>query len=243
MISNKQAASYLKQLQQLHPSAFKRNFILYGQIKTKGILDELKELIPFGLALTIFVPLSYVLSEFIAAAQPKLEGFQASAFATLTIMLFFMLIAPIVLKQIKHSSVSLYAQLKNTPIKLTALILIQAINIAFIESWFLQGILFFFAMSFGFIKFYKENMFRDKTTSEQYHYIQEIRRACYWTYKQSVKLYIKLLLTSKSSAKYIELQSRKAQIANLHTELMNYENKLCMTHKHIDIDKYLDDML
>lgn len=243
MISNKHTANYLKQLKQLHPSAFKRNFLFYGQIKTKGILEELKELIPFGLALTIFVPLSFVLSEMIASVQPKFEGFQASAFASLSIMLFFMLIAPIVLKQIKHSSVSLYAQLKNTPIKLTVLILLQALNIVFFESWFLQGILFFFAMSFGFIKFYKENMFREKTTNEQYHYLQEIRRACYWTYKQSVKLYIKLIFTSKSSEKYAELQNRKRHIANLHTELMNYENKLCMTHKHVDLDKYLDDML
>lgn len=243
MISNKHTASYLKQLQQLHPSAFKRNFILYGQIKTKGILDELRELIPFGLALSIFVPLSYVLSELIASHQPKFEGFQASAFATLTIMVFFMLVAPVVLKQVKHSSVSLYAQLKNTPIKLTVLILLQALNITFIESWFIQGILFFFAMSFGFIKFYKENMFREKTTSEQYYYLQEIRRACYWTYKQSVKLYIKLIFTSKSSVKYTELEKCKVQIANLHTELMNYENKLCMTHKHTDLDKYLDDII
>ena len=243
MISNKQTAHYLKQLQELHPSAFKRNFILYGQIKTKGILDELKELIPFGLALMIFVPLSYVLSEYIESFQPKYEGFQASAIASLIIMLFFMLISPIVLKQIKHSSVSLYAQLKNTPLKLTVLILLQAINFAFIESWFLQGILFFFAMSFGFIKFYKENMYREKTTNEQYYYLQEIRRACYWSYKQSVKLYIQLFFTNKASARFKELQHQKSQIADLHTELMNYENKLCMTHKHIDIDKYLDDIL
>ena len=40
-----------------------------------------------------------------------------------------------------------------------------------------------------------------------------------------------------------ELHQKKIQIGNLHTELMNYENKLCMTQKYIDIDKYLDDIL
>lgn len=243
MISNKQTALYLEQLQQRHPSAFKRNFILYGQIKTKGLLDELKELIPFGLALMIFVPISYVLSEYIARLFPKFDAFQASAIASLMVTLFLMLVCPLVLKQIKHSSVSFYAQLKNTPIKITALILLQAVNIVWIESWIMQGILFFFAMSFGFIKFYKENMFKEKTTSEQYHYLQEIRRICYWTYKQSIKLNTRLLVTPKDTEKYTTLINERNQLVDLHVELMNYENKLCIAHKHLDIDQYLDNIM
>lgn len=243
MISNTQTALYLKQLQDRHPSAFKRNFILYGQIKTKGLLDEIKELIPFGLALSIFVPLSYVLSTFIATTFPEFKGFQASAIATLIVMLFLMMVCPIILKQIKHSSVSFYAQLKNTPIKLTALILLQAVNIVWIESWLMQGILLFFAMSFGFIKFYKENMFKEQTTTEQYYYLQEIRRVCYWSYKQSIKLNTKLWFTQKDSQQYQQRLAKRNQWVELHVELMNYENKLCITHKHLDIDKYLDDLL
>lgn len=243
MISNKQTALYLEQLRQRHPSAFKRNFILYGQIKTKGLLDELKELIPFGLALMIFIPISYVLSEYITVLFPKFNSFQASAIASLVVTLFFMLICPFVLKQIKHSSVSFYAQLKNTPIKITILILLQAINIAWIESWIMQGILFFFAMSFGFIKFYKENMFKEQTTPEQYHYLQEIRRICYWTYKQSIKLNTRLLITQKNTEKYTQLMKKRNQLVELHVELINYENKLCITHKHLDIDKYLDNIM
>lgn len=243
MINNKHTEDFLKELHQQHPSAFTRNFILYGQIKTKGLLDEPKELIPFALALIFFAPLSYLLSHVITAIQPNYEGFQAGAIATLIIMLLFMTVSPFVLKQIKHSSVSLYNQLKTTPIKITALILLQAINIIWIESWLMQGILFFFAMRFGFIQFCKENMFRQTTTPEQFKHIQDIRRICYWTYKQSIKLHLKLMFTSKTSQHYITLLNKKLQIASLHTELINYENKLCMTYKHTDIDKYLDEVM
>ena len=41
-------------------------------------------------------------------------------------------------------------------------------------------------------------MYREKTTNEQYYYLQETRRACYWSYKQSVKLYIQLFFTNKT---------------------------------------------
>lgn len=243
MISNKNTEHFLKELRQQHPSAFTRNFVFYGQIKTKGILDEPKELVPFALALILFAPLSYLVSQVITAVQPNYEGFQSGAIATLIIMLLFMTVSPFVLKQIKHSSVSLYTQLKTTPLKITALILLQAINIIWIESWLMQGILFFFAMRFGFIQFCKENMFRETTTPEQFKYIQEIRRICYWSYKQSIKLRFKLMFTSKSSQRYITLLNKKLQIASLHTELINYENKLCMAYKHTDIDKYLDELM
>ncbi|WP_411688492.1 hypothetical protein [Acinetobacter indicus] len=45
---------FLQQLQQHHPAAFKRNFLLYGAIKIKGMLDEWKEILPWVLALLIF---------------------------------------------------------------------------------------------------------------------------------------------------------------------------------------------
>lgn len=106
--------------------------------------------------------------------------------AVLAVMLFFMLITPLVIKQMKHSSVSLYKQLCHTPIKLAVIILLQAINIAYVESSFLQSLLFFFAMSFGFVRFYKENLFRDHSDSHQYYYLQETRRVCFWSYKTSL---------------------------------------------------------
>ena len=156
MISKQQTVLFLKQLRAQYPSAFKRNYLFYSMIKTKGILDELKELIPWLLAAMIFISLSISLGHLIAREFAQMNGFRAQGLAVLAIMLLFMLYTPLVIKQIKHSSISMYQQLRHTAIKLAALIVLQAINIAYIESSFLQGIIFFFALSFGFVHFYKE---------------------------------------------------------------------------------------
>lgn len=243
MISSQQAGHFLNQLQAQYPEAFKKNFILYGQIKTKGIMDEKKEIIPFLLSLLIFIPLAYLISEIIHSHFIEFDSFQANATANIIIMLFLMLICPLVLKQIKHSSHSLYANLKHTPFKLTILIILQAINLAFIESWILSAIYFFFTLSFGFVKFYKENMFRPKTTSEHYYHIQEFRRICFWSYKKSVVAYVKLKFTSKSSEKYRKLVEQKKNYAKLYTQLYNFENKLCLSYKHVDIETYIDSIM
>ena len=243
MNQNQQVAQYLQELKQQYPQAFKKNFLLYSQLKTKGILDERKELIPLALALMIFLPCSYLLTLLLQQYIVFLEGFQSGGSAVLCIMLFFMLITPIILKQIKHSSISTYQQLKNTPFKLTILILLQSLNIAFMESWFLQGILFYFAMNFGFVKFYKENLFRENTSKENYYYIQEIRRVAFWSYKQNFKLYLKLIFSSKNSKQHQLLIEQKQKNAQLYVHLMNYENKLCMRYKHTDIEKYIDSIM
>lgn len=243
MISNTQTEKYLQQLHQQHPQAFKRNFMLYGQIKTKGILDELKELIPWVLAVMIFVPFAFGFAELISEAYPKFDFFKSFAISALGISLFFMLSCPVILKQIKHSSTSLYQQLQHTPVKLTALIILQTLNIAFAQSWFLVGVLFFFAMSFGFVKFYKENMFRSSATTVQYHYLQEIRRICFWAYKRTLVLKLKLVFSNKKSEQYQQLLTQKHDYVELYVELINFENKLCMTHKHTDLENYLDSMM
>lgn len=243
MISNKQSAQYLQQLHAKHPQAFKMNFILYGQIKTKGIMDELKEGIPWILAFMIFGSLSYVIAGFISSIMINFDAFRSFASATIAIMLFFMLVCPVILKQIKHSSTSLYTYLQHTPLKLAVLIILQALNLAFAQSWFLFGIIFFFAMSFGFVKFYKENMFRDSTTPVQYQYLQDIRRVCFWTYKQNFKINLQLMLKPKSSAEYQRLITEKNHYVDLHVELINFENKLCLTYKHTDVESYIDSMM
>ena len=243
MNQNQQVSNYIQQLKQQHPQAFKRNFLLYGQIKTKGILDERKEFIPLILALMIFLPISYFLSLIVEQHITSLEGFATGGSAVLMIMLTLMLISPVVLKQIKHSSISTYEQLKNTPFKLTILILLQAINIGFWESWFIQGVLFYFAINFGFVKFYKENLFRENTSKEHFHFIQEIRRVAFWCYKQNLKMYFKLMLTSKNSVTYHQILNQKKENLELYVELINYENKLCLKYKHTDIEKYLDSIM
>ena len=58
-MQTKQIDLLLQQLKLLYPAAFKRNYLFYGQIKTKGILSDLKELIPWVLAAMMFVPLAW----------------------------------------------------------------------------------------------------------------------------------------------------------------------------------------
>ena len=65
MVSDKQAALFLKQLQIQYPTAFRRNFVFYGMLKTKGLMDEIKEFIPWILAIIIFVSLSLSLGHYI----------------------------------------------------------------------------------------------------------------------------------------------------------------------------------
>ena len=157
MVSDKQAALFLKQLQIQYPAAFRRNFVFYGMLKTKGLMDEIKEFIPWILAIMIFVSLSLSLGHYIESHFLHLTTFRAQGISVLCFMLLYMLYVPLVLKQMKHSSRSYYEQQQHAPVKIAALILLQAVNIAFIESTFLQIVLFFFAMGFGFVKFYKEN--------------------------------------------------------------------------------------
>lgn len=243
MISNKQTALFFKQMQQQYPSAFKRNYLFYSMIKTKGILDEIKELIPWLLAAMIFVSLAMSLSHFILVYFPQFDTFHAHGIAILGIMLTFMLYTPLVIKQIKHSSNSLYQQLKNTPIKLAVLIVLQALNIAYLESSFVQVILFFLALSFGFVRFYKENMFREDTLNQQYFYLQEIRRICFWSYKQVLKTKFKRYFQAKNSNAQLQLEKQEKQFVDLHIQLLRYENELCKTHKYLDVETYLDSLM
>lgn len=243
MISNKQSALFLKQMREQYPSAFKRNYLFYSMIKTKGILDELKELIPWLLAAMIFISLAMSLGHFISTQLSQFNEFRSYAIAILAIMLLFMLYTPIVIKQIKHSSTSLYKQLRHTPIKIATVIVLQGINIAYIQSISLQVILFFFAISFGFVRFYKENMFRENTQNEQYFYLQETRRLCFWSYKRILKIKLKCLLSTKNSAAYQELKIQEQQFIDLHNQFMQYEKKLCKTHKHVDVETYLDSLM
>lgn len=77
---------FLQQLQQHHPAAFKRNFLLYGAIKIKGMLDEWKEILPWVLALLIFIPLSMVLADVIQQHLPQFDAAQSKSMAILALM-------------------------------------------------------------------------------------------------------------------------------------------------------------
>lgn len=243
MIKDQQAALFLQELKLQYPAAFKRNYLLYSMMKTKGLLDELKELIPWLLAAMIFVSISMSLGAYLENAWPDLGRFRAQGLAVLSIMLFFMLITPIVIKQMKHSSVSLYRQLRHTPAKLAGIILLQAINIAYIESSFLQSLLFILAMSFGFVRFYKENLFREHSSSHQHYYLQETRRVCFWSYKQVLKTQCQLFFSKRGSAKAQRLKQQLERLQQLHADALRFEQRLCKSLKHADVETYLDGMM
>ena len=242
-MQDQQAKQLITELRQQYPQAFKWTFLFYSQIKTKGILNERKEFIPWILALMIFIPLCVLIQQYVQQAMPTLTIFDAYTYAVLGILLFFMLVTPFIIWQIKHSSHSLYQLILHAPIKLTVLIILHTLNFAFLQSFFVLGMILFFGVSFGFVRFYKENLFRDETHTVQYFYLQEIRRGCYWAYKKSLCLKIKLWLKlhPKKAAKQLKIDLE--QFARLHTDLLKLEHQYCKKIKHIDIDRYLDEAL
>ncbi len=97
MLKIPHALQYLEQLKSQYPAAFKRNFLFYSLIKTKGLIDEIKELLPWLLAAMIFVSSSMVLGDFLQKTLPNWSEFRAEGLAVLAIMLFFMLICPLII--------------------------------------------------------------------------------------------------------------------------------------------------
>lgn len=239
----KHAQQHIADFQQQYPHALKWTFLSYSHLKTKGILDDYKGLIPWVLAAMIFIPICFVIQENLIKLYPNMMLFDAFAYASLSILLFFMLYIPYALKQIKHSSNSLYPMLRHEPVKIAALIVLQALNFAFVQSLFLMWVLTFLGLSFGFVRFYKENLFKDHATSDQQYQLQQIRKACYWAYKQTVLLRMQLRLIKSSSPRYAVKKSQLQQFADLHTELFKLEHDVCKSIKYIDIDSYLDDKL
>ena len=243
MMTQKQANQYLNQLKENHPEAFKRNFLFYGYIQTKGALDELKEVFPWIIALTTFIPLLYLISLFINHTFTNLSMFQAQAIAVLCMMLLFMLILPLVIYQIRHSSSRLYTNIKNLPFKLSILIILQAINLKFFESILMQGVLFFLSLSYGFIACYKENLFRSNSMPSDQVTLNQIRKACFWSHLQIVKLSIKLTFTPKSYKNRSTLTNKRNYFASLNKELNQFEDKYYQFAKYLDLESYVDELM
>ena len=86
-------------------------------------------------------------------------------------------------------------------------------------------------------------MFRADTQNEQYFYLQETRRICFWSYKQILKIKLKRLFSAKNSATRNLLQQQEQHFIDLHIQLIHYENELCKTHKHVDVETYLDSLM
>lgn len=240
MITHQQVIALLQHLEQQHPQAFKHNFLFYSMLKTKGVLDEPKEIIPWLLAVMIFVSSSIVLSDSFKNIWQNLTDFQYMGLAILSSMLLMQLYLPVIIWQIKHSSESMYQHLKNTPLKLGIVIILQTLNLLYIHSSILQYFLFFLALSFGFVRLYKESMFLDKTSLEQRYYLQQIRRATFWAYKQQLKFKLQLKYQHKSNQEMLKKQQH--YFSELHNSLKSYENKMCNVYKYQDIESYMDDI-
>ena len=238
MMNHQQVIALFQQLQQQHPQAFKFNFLFYSLIKTKGMLDEFKEIIPWILACMIFSGGTISTADRLSELLPQISHFQAIGGAVLMMMMIMRLYLPYVVWQIKHSSDSVYQYIKNAPLKLTVVIILQAVNLVFLQSSVLMYVLFFFAISFGFIRVYKESLFLDQSTNEQHYYLQQIRRATLWAYKQSRKTALKLKLGKKDDQ---TLQKQHQYFVELHNTLKHYENKICLIYKYKDLDSYLDE--
>jgi len=242
-MQNQHVTVQLQQLKLLYPAAFRHNYLLYGQIKTKGILDDRREFIPWLLAAMIFIPISLVLKDLLSTWLGLTQPFQAQGYAILAILLFLMLIVPVIVKQIRHSSHSLYQLVQHNPLKLTVVILLSGLNMVYLQSTFLMWSLLFFGISFGFVRFYKENLFRQTTQPSEQYQLHQLRRICFWAYKQNRKAYFKLRLLSKQHPQYPHLSQQLKQYATLYTQLLKMEHQYCKQIKHIDIDSYLDEQL
>lgn len=239
----KQVQLLLQQLTVHHPAAFKRNYLFYSFIKTKGLWDERRDFMVWLIALSIFIPCSLLLQALIQRHYASLSNFQSQSYSILSISLIFMLIMPLLIKQIKHSSNSLYQLLQHNPIKLTAIILLQGINIAFLEYTFILWLLFILSVSYGFVSFYKENLFRESSLDTDYYQLQQVRRICFWAYKQAFIIKFKMRWLEKDPQRYQSLKQQVERYADLHTQLFNVEHQYCKRIKYIDLDRYLDEKL
>ncbi|ANF83147.1 hypothetical protein A3K93_08545 [Acinetobacter sp. NCu2D-2] len=232
----------LQALEKQYPAAFKQNYLFYGQIKTKGIWDDRREFIPWVLGLMIFVPSALALRDLLLHTLLS-NTFLAQAYAILAVMLFLMLVNPLIIKQIRHSSHSLYQLLQHSPVKLTIIIVLEAINLIFLQNTFVMWVGLLLAINFGFVRFYKENLFREQAQDQDYYQLQQLRCACFWTYKQTLKLRMQLIFMSKESLKYRNAKQQLNRFADLYRQLFATEHQYCKKIKHINIDTYLDEML
>jgi hypothetical protein len=98
-------------------------------------------------------------------------------------------------------------------------------------------------MGFGFVKFYKENLFRNSVTHVGLYYLQELRRFNFWSYKQTVKLKFILQFTKKDTEKYQQKLKQLQHFQALHLKSMHMEQQLCQTHKYQDLENYLDSLM
>ena len=241
MMPTRQVTLLLQQLKRQYPAAFKGNYLFYSQIKIRGIWDKAKSFIPWTLAAMIFIPISLMSRDLLQHAFMQISEFQAQSYAILGILFFLMLSLTLILQQIQHSSYSLYQSLRHTPIKMAIVIRLLALNLLFMKSSLLMWTLFFFGVSFGFVRFYRENLFRTNSQNAEHYQLQQLRKICFWAYKQTCLIRLKLRFYSSHDPRHAELKQQLNHYAGLYTRLLKYEHQYCKTIKYLDIDSYLKD--
>ena len=229
------------QLQSRYPEAFRHNYLLFGVIKTKGILDEKKEFTPWLIVCISILPF-LILMFYTLKTTFSFNVFHSLAISCGALTLILMCIAPLVIYQIRHSSVSLYQNLRRTPLKITILFVLQTVNYLYWQSMTVTVVLTYFLILFGFIRFYKENLFRTHTTSEQQNHLQLIRQICWWSYYRSLILRTKIFLISKNNSKYHRYLRKLKEMKNLHLNMMTLEHQMCKKYKHLTASSYIDSL-
>ncbi|WOE31431.1 MULTISPECIES: hypothetical protein [unclassified Acinetobacter] len=240
MMTQQQILERYNQLFNQYPEAFKKPRLLYGLIPVHGALDEWKEFLPWLIAGIIFIPSVYLLHVYLLH---EVGNFLSYAIGILFITLCFMLISPFIIYQIRHSSTHLYQSIKNIPLRITILIILQAINIKFLESSLLLSALFFFSISYGFIGLIKENLFKPHTSSQVLVQLRHIRQACFSSHLQVVKISLKMKFYKKSSAYYPHLQQQRNTAIQTHQTLQKFEKALYQNLKYINLETYIDELM
>ena len=235
MLTDQQVLADIQQLQQKYPDAFKYPSIWYGSYKC----HHLGSIIPFLLALIIFLPCVLV----IEAMLTLHSAFAPKGLGSIIMMLLFMLYVPFLIKQAKHSSHLFYQQQCHAPIKITLCIVVQAINVMYWQSRILESLTLTFAMSYGFVRFYRENHFLAHTQSYHFYALQQIRRACWWSYRRTEQHRIALKYTQAGSEAYQQQQKSLQSCLELHLSLYQYEYQLCTQYKKPYIKTMLDEII
>ena len=235
-LKNEPLLQEIQNLVEDYPKAQKQ-ILLFSCLKVTGVFDDKKEIIPWILACMIFIPIGLSIKTYLIEWFPLWTVFQGSHIALLSVTLFFMLILPIIIFQIKHCSSNLYKQHRNIPTKLAIVIVLEAINLIWIESLFMQVSLFFVALSLGFTRLYKENLFR-KQDIVQNHYLNQIRKLCFWSYQKSALLKLKLKFKQN-----IALQNEYDDMQKLNQAANQLEKQLYSQLKYIDMESYIDEIL
>ena len=89
--------------------------------------------------------------------------------------------------------------------------------------------------------FIEKILFKENSKNTEHYQLQQLRKICFWAYKQTCLIRLKLRFYSSHDPRYAELKQQLNHYAGLYTRLLKYEHQYCKTIKHLDVDSYLDE--